>query len=752
MTQPAGQSLNCSTRFLAGLLFLVWFTIQLSGQNITFSEHIVPLLQKNCVECHNPRGIGPFSLLNYEQVKPRAQQIAEVVESRFMPPWKPDPSFGPKLQGEKRLTEEEVDIFIKWYDTGQLPGTGDLSIEAPEDSDIWKLGEPDLIVEIPEAYILTPEGKDVFHNFVIPNPTRETKYVRAVEFQPRARLVIHHAQITQDVSSWSREQDRSSPGLGFPGMELGNAENPSGYFIGWTPGQYPFQCYPEAPWELSPGSDIVLRLHMLPSGKPETVRPRIGFYFTDEAPTLKTVSVHLTDQSIDIPPGESNYTIEQSIHLPIATRVLGMYPHAHYIAKEMQIFAILPNGTTQGLLRIPDWDFNWQSDFRYVEPPALPAGTELLMRYTYDNSAENIRNPSNPPRRVRVGWDSSDEMGEIAINLLLENPDDLYAFNEAKVGYMRQSMGESQFFYRKGMEYLEMGRTDEAIEAFSISQQADPHNAPIANNFGVAFERKGQFAEARRQYEKAIAIEDSDRHFLNLFALLENHIDTSAAEELIARSLVEKPLRDNIRIAYVDYLLRNDRIPDAAQSLREGLELQPESPILNLRLGLLFSQSGSKANAKKHLNIAANSAGDDSDARTIQSDALFALTLQTIAEGDAKSAQLYLQQALDRKRDHTGAVFLAANAALKQDDTSLAGQLLQAFIDRSRFERLPTAEWIQRLPFPKGQILVADLYRKSGDFPEAKRLLEACIQYARQSKDRVSQEILEKALEFLNRE
>lgn len=737
------------------LILCILFAAQgghyLRAQTVTFSEHIAPLLQKNCVECHNPNGIGPFSLLNYDQVQSRARQIAEVVESRFMPPWKPDPHYGPQLQDERRLTEDEIELITRWYEAGKPQGTGSLSIPSPDDSDNWKLGTPDLVIELPENYILPPDGKDVFHNFVIPNPIRSKRYVRAVEFQPRARLVIHHAQITLDASSWSRDQDRNSSGPGFPGMELGNAENPSGYFIGWTPGQSPFQCYPGAPWELNPGNDIVLRLHMLPSGKPESVRPQIGLYFTDEAPTLKTVSVHLTDQSIDIPPGDSNYVIEQSIHLPIPTRILGMYPHAHYVAKDMQIFAILPNGETKGLLRIPDWDFNWQSDFRYEEPPYLPAGTDLFMRYSYDNSADNIRNPYSPPQRIKVGWNSSDEMGEIAINLLLENPDDLHAFEEARVKYMRQSMGESLFFYRKGMEYLEMGRVDEAIEAFSTSLQIDPDNAQFLNNLGVAFERKGRFAEARKQYERAVALEpESDVYLLNLFTILESDMGSSSAEDLLNQALVENPLRENIRTILVDYFLRNDRVPDAAQSLMEGLKHHPQSAMLNLKLGLLFSQSGSKINAMKHLTIAANSTGDDVEARVIQSDAFFALTLQAVEDGDSESVQTYLQQTLVRKPDHTGAVFLAANAALKQNDTTLASQLIQPLVERPDLERIPTIEWVQRLPFPKGQILVADLYRKSGNLVEAIRLLETSIQYAQESKDITSEGILKKALEFLS--
>lgn len=741
------RRLQATFKLACCLCLFVQGGISLYPQTVTFSDHIAPILQKNCVECHNPNGIGPFSLLNYEQVQSRARQIAEVVETRFMPPWKPSPHYGPKLIGEKRLSDEEIDLITTWRESGQLPGTGSQTIPAPPDSDTWKLGSPDLILELPGDYVLPPEGMDIYHNFVIPLPEMERKYIRAVEFQPQAKLVIHHAQITLDTSPWSRNEDAAESGPGFPGMELGNAQNPSGYFIGWTPGQIPFQSHPGAAWELDPGVDLVLRLHMLPSGKPVRIKPKIGLYFTNEVPTRKTVSIKLSEQKIDIPPGDSDYVIEESLTLPKPVSVLGLYPHAHYLAKDMQIFAKLPNGEKQGLLRIPDWDFNWQSDFRYEKPLPLSAGSTLVMRYSYDNSAENFRNPFDPPRRVSIGWNSSDEMGEIAINVLLEDPADLAAIKEAKTEYLRKSIGDSLFSYKKGMEYMEQNKLTEAQAAFSDSLKSDPSYAEPANNLGVIQEREGRFPEARRWYEHAITLAPENESFLlNLFVLLEDHFSVSEAQNLLKAFLEKNPTQENIRIQLADSFIRTKQIPLAIETLSEGVKQSPDSPVLNLRLGLIYSQAKLGQNATKHLQVAATAKGDSPELRAIQADAWYALSLQAIANSDVATFQHSLQKTFERKLDHKGASFFAANGAFRNGDAALAIQYLKAIVDRPVESRLSPGEWIAGLAFPQGQLIVADMYKNSGYPVAALQLLALSLQHAQENRNAENIRLLTEAL------
>src|SRR6185369_14993576 len=171
-------------------------------------------------------------------------------------------------------------------------------------------------------------------------------------------------------------------------------------------------------WTLPAESDVVLLMHMQPTGKPETIRPTIGFWFTDQEPTNAPTKVSLASYDIDIPAGATNYQVERTLTLPVDTDLLSILPHAHYLGKRMEGFATLPDGSRKTLLEIPEWNFNWQSDYRYAKPIFLPKGTVLGLRYTYDNSTNNTRNPRQPPVHVKYGLQSTNEMCELHFQLL----------------------------------------------------------------------------------------------------------------------------------------------------------------------------------------------------------------------------------------------------------------------------------------------------------------------------------------------
>lgn len=372
----------------------------------TYADHVEPIIRTHCVDCHSPGGIGPFSLNTFQEVRRRGRQIAEVTESGFMPPWKPEPGYGPKLQDERRLKDDEIATLSQWFDAG-MP-SGDLSQVSPPPpaQNGWRLGEPDLILELPQPYPLPAEGLDIYRNFALPLGLSETRYIRAVEFQTSTRLAIHHALFLTDNTGRARVRDRSEPGVGYDGMGIGSALLPAGHIIGWTPGQRPYETPAGTGWEVGPDSDVVLQLHLQPTGRIEPINPRIGLYFAGTKPPLTSFVFQLRSFDIDIPAGEANYTIRESLTVPTDVDVLGVYPHAHYIGRDLRIFAILPDGREQGLLRIPEWDFNWQGDYRFENPLRLPAGTVLHMVYVYDNSAENPFKsllPASPrPRGVEL--------------------------------------------------------------------------------------------------------------------------------------------------------------------------------------------------------------------------------------------------------------------------------------------------------------------------------------------------------------
>ncbi len=269
-----------------------------------------------------------------------------------------------------------------------------------------------------EPYALPAEGIDVYRNFVIPIPVDRPRWVRAMELQPSNRRVVHHAFMLIDREGECRRLDQQDAEPGYSGMEAEGAESPDGHFISWQPGKVATAAPDGMAWLLTPGTELVLQMHMQPSGKAEQVEAAVGFYFSADPPTRFPVKLVLRSTEIDIPAGEANYQLETRYTLPVDVDVIGVIPHAHYLGKKLEALAVRPDGTTEVLLRIPDWDFNWQGDYRFAEPPLLPRGTTLVQRFTYDNSEANVRNPNTPPLRVRYGLQSVDEMGELWLQVL----------------------------------------------------------------------------------------------------------------------------------------------------------------------------------------------------------------------------------------------------------------------------------------------------------------------------------------------
>lgn len=390
-------------------------------RNPTFTRDVAPILFENCASCHRPGGSGPFSVLSYESVHPHAEAIAEQTRSRRMPPWLP--SGDRTFEGERRLQESEIDLLQRWASAGAPEGARAHLPAPPAPTPAWPLGEPDLILEAPE-YMVPPEGRDLYRNLVLPVTLDSLRFVRAVDLRPGARAAVHHARLMVDTTGLSRKKDAADAGPGFDGMEGGtHARNPPGHFVGWTPGRVPHAGYPEMAWPLVPGSDLVLQLHLRPDGRSPVVRSRVGLYLADAPPSRPSALVSLGTEIIDIPPGESAHLVSDTFRLPVPVTVLSVYPHAHYLGKTMEGLAHLPGGDTETLIRIDDWDFDWQDEYRLARPLELPAGTLLEMRFTYDNSADNPQNPHHPPRRVRYGSTSTDEMADLLVQVAPANAD-----------------------------------------------------------------------------------------------------------------------------------------------------------------------------------------------------------------------------------------------------------------------------------------------------------------------------------------
>jgi hypothetical protein len=483
-----------------------------------FTRDIAPLIFEACTSCHREGGPGPFSLVTYRDVRQRASQILEVTRSRFMPPWKVDPSVG-HFVGQRALTGEELARIDRWVAAGTPEGDPADLPPLPAFADGWLLGEPDLVVTIPEAFTLQAEPDDVFRIFAIPLPVNKRTYVRGIEFHPGNPRVVHHANIRIDRTPAARELDAADPEPGYDGLMPRSARYPDGHFLGWTPGQVAPLVTSDLAWTLEPESDLVVQLHLQPSGAVEQVRPVIGLYFGDRPPSRTPTILRLGSQGIDIPPGDPAYRIRDSYTLPVDAEILAIQPHAHYRAKEIVGMAAFPDGSSRRVMHITDWDFRWQHVYQLVEPLRLPKGTRLSMEYTYDNSAENIRNPELPPARVLWGQRSRDEMGDLWFQLLTGSEKDRAILNDeitAKmtaediIGYetmLRVDPGDTELHDDVALLYMTAGKTADAVKHFAASAAIKPDSAQAHYNLATALAMDRRVEEAVVEYERALAIQ-----------------------------------------------------------------------------------------------------------------------------------------------------------------------------------------------------------------------------------------------------
>jgi mono/diheme cytochrome c family protein len=392
---------------------------------VTFNKDIAPIVFAECATCHRPGEVAPFPLLTYQDVKKRAEQIHDVTAKRYMPPWKSVPGHG-EFRGERRLSDEELGLIDQWVRSGAPEGKASDLPPIPKFPEGWQLGKPDLIVTMPEAYEISAEGADIYRNFVLQIPELEGRNIKAVEFHPSNRRIVHHAVMTTDPTERSRKRDADDPGPGFTNFNIPGQLFPGGLAI-WVPGLEPLPLPTgfSMPWPK--GADLVLQLHLHPSGKVEKEQSTIGFYFTDEKPQKSMLDVVLIQKKIDMPPGEKAYRTRDELVLPADFSAVGVFPHMHLLGKEVKITATAPDGTVTPLIWINDWDFNWQGLYQYAAPITLKSGTRLVLECVHDNSADNPRNPSNPPKRVTWGEQTTDEMSVAILQLVPHKESDLAA-------------------------------------------------------------------------------------------------------------------------------------------------------------------------------------------------------------------------------------------------------------------------------------------------------------------------------------
>lgn len=566
------------------------------GARVTFSRDIAPIVFRSCAPCHHSGEAGPFPLLTYGDLKSHARQIADITSKRRMPPWLPSAD-GLAMEEDSHLSEEQIAKFQKWVTDGTPEGDAAELPPAPKFASGWQLGQPDVILQASSAFTIPASGTDVYWNFIFREPTQSSRFVKAIEIHPGDKRLVHHANLLVDRAESARREEKT-PGSGFAGMELqieSESFDPDGHFLFWKPGSAPVVEPPGLALRLDPGNDLVLNTHLQPSGKPESIQPTMGIYFTHEPATKFPVLLQLeNDRALDIPAGDANFMVSDQFTLPVEVQLLAIYPHAHYLCREMAAIARFPDGGEKILIHIPRWDLNWQAVFRLAQPERLPSGTTIVMRYRYDNSAENSSNPNTPPQRVKAGNRAVDEMAHLWLQVLPETGiagerDQRMVLQEALARHhIENNPGDFAAHYNLAAMLLARGATQEAVEQYQAALELRAGDATAENALGGALLAVPRLREAIAHLSIAAKARPDyfDAHY-NLGIALATAENFSAAAQEFATAVKLRPNDANAEANLGSAFAALGEIPKAMKHLNRALELDPENRLAKENLQTL---------------------------------------------------------------------------------------------------------------------------------------------------------------------
>ena len=425
------------------LLITLWLGagLSLAEDTVTFNKDVMPILQRQCQECHRPQQIAPMSFLSFEETRPWAQSIREAVIRGAMPPWHADPAHG-EFANDRRLSPEEVQTLVSWVDGGAKRGDPNDQPAPVHFADEWTIGTPDAVYRMQESYQVAAEGSDEYIYFRVPLDFEEERFVQAIEVMPGNRAVVHHVLVyvqpktagtlsRTDVHRYNRaagtelfygdgdmirvrdEAPVHNNGCAVPNGGSALSGNITGgrraIIAVFAPGARG-DSWPEGmARRIPPGSELLFQVHYSLTGQVEHDRTSVGIKFAKRPPNKIVRARWVQNYYLSIPAGATDhevtgcYTFDKDVHL------YSYFPHMHVRGKDMEMIAIFPNGETRTLLKVPRYDFNWQHTYLLKEPVPIPKGTRILVTAHYDNSKRNPSNP-DPTRRVRWGDPTGDEM------------------------------------------------------------------------------------------------------------------------------------------------------------------------------------------------------------------------------------------------------------------------------------------------------------------------------------------------------
>jgi hypothetical protein len=407
---------------LSAVLLLVWNVLAprtAQAQTPTFSEHIAPIIFKNCTSCHRDGEVAPFALTNYQQTRQRARMIKSVTQSKYMPPWKPAHGYG-AFADARSLAESEIALIAQWVDGGTPEGDASKTPPVPSFPSGSQLGTPDLVLKLSQPYRISSNNKDEYRNFVLPSGVIGDRVISAIEFRPGNPKVVHHALIYADTSGMAQRLDAQDAKQGYEGFG-GPGFTAAYFYFGWVPGQQARFLPSPMGMRLPNRADIVVQIHYAPSAVEQEDQSSINIFFAKDPVKTRYVTIQnmspaqlganaiLGFLSFVIPPNRVS-TFKGQYRVASDLSLIAIAPHQHLLGRSAQAYAVTRQNDTIPIIRVDDWDFQWQGSYTLKRPLKIPAGATVYYEASYDNTTNNWRNPNNPPRTTRWGENTSDEM------------------------------------------------------------------------------------------------------------------------------------------------------------------------------------------------------------------------------------------------------------------------------------------------------------------------------------------------------
>jgi hypothetical protein len=383
--------------------------------DVTFNADVLPVLQKNCQECHRPGEAAPMSLLTYKETRPWAAAIAEAVRLRKMPPWHAEQAHG-SFRNDRRLPARDIETLVAWAKSGAKEGDPKDMPPSRKFAEGWTIGKPDVIIDFGGEYKVPAEGTVEYTYFVVPTGFTEDKWVEGIEVRPTARNVVHHIVLFARQPGSSFHKD-AKPGIPYvppkrPKAAVRAEDTGKGVIEGigaagaemvsvYVPGGVAYQTRPTQARLIKAGTDLIFQMHYTANGKEAVDRSQVGMVFARNPPQERVINTFISNRLLRIPPGAHDHAVRARVTVHENVKLESFFPHMHVRGRAMEYKAIYPTGEEQLLLRVPKYDFNWQQTYYLEQPVLLPKGTQLEVTSWYDNSPNN---PHNPDPKAEVFW------------------------------------------------------------------------------------------------------------------------------------------------------------------------------------------------------------------------------------------------------------------------------------------------------------------------------------------------------------